>query len=325
MPVIVLTNHYGKLSYDSISQVVPEGFTLKMLPKADRESLLAAAPEADYFLASGRLEIDREVLKHAGRLKMIQRTGVGTDTLDFDALREYGIPVYVNQGVNAVSVAEHTVMLLLSVLRRTAAIDAELRRGIWKKQENGLRNHELWGRTVGIVGMGHIGQKTAQMLQGFGVRLLYHSSHRRTEELERTLGLTWREWKELLAESDILILQCALNEQTRGMLGVSEFEQMKDAAILINTARGPLADEKALYEALKSGKLMGAGLDVFEKEPPAADNPFFQLENVVLSPHIGGVTKEAFQRMMGDAMHNIRLFEEGRLQELETKRFVFPA
>lgn len=325
MPVIVLTNHYGKLSYDSISQVVPEGFTLKMLPEADRESLLAAAPEADYFLASGRLLIDREVLKCAGRLKMIQRTGVGTDTLDFEALREYGIPVYVNQGVNAVSVAEHTVMLLLSVLRRTAAVDAQLRSGIWKKQENGLRNHELCGRTVGIVGMGHIGQKTAQMLQGFGVKLLYHSPHRKTEELEKTLGITWREWKELLAESDILILQCALNEQTRGMLGASEFEQMKEQSILINTARGPLADEKALYEALKRGKLMGAGLDVFEKEPPAADNPFFQLENVVLSPHIGGVTKEAFQRMMGDAMHNITLFEKGRLQELETKRLVFPA
>lgn len=320
MPVIVLTNHYGKLPYDSISRVVPEGFTLRMLPAADRASLLEAAPEADYFLASGRLKIDREVLARAGRLKMIQRTGVGTDTLDLQALAEYGIPVYVNQGVNAASVAEHTVMLLLSVLRRTAAIDAELRRGVWKKQENGLRNHELRGKTVGIAGMGQIGQRTARMLGGFGVTLLYNSAARKTKELEEALGLHWREWEALLAQSDILILQCALNAQTRGMLGSRELAQMKEGSIVINTARGELADEQALQHALQSGKLLGAGMDVFEKEPLAADNPFLCMENVVLSPHIGGVTQEAFQRMMDGAMRNIALFEAGDYAELEEKR-----
>lgn len=320
MPVILLTNHYGKRPYDIIRKAVPEGFTLKMLEKADRETFLQAAGQADYFLASGRLSIDREVLEKASRLKMIQRTGVGMDTLDLEALNEYGIPVYVNRGVNAASVAEHTIMLILSVLRRTAQVDAQLKQGIWIKQNNGLQNHELCGKTVGLIGMGHIGQKTAQMLAGFDVKLLYYNRTRKEKELEEQLHLTYAEFEEVLEKSDILVLQCALNAQTRGILGEKEFAKMKQGSMVINTARGPLIDEKALADALQSGKLMGAGLDVFEKEPPCEDNPFFNMKNVVLSPHIAGVTYEAFERMMRGAMQNIVLFEQGNLAEIEERR-----
>ena len=129
------------------------------------------------------------------------------DTVDAGAVFERGIPVYVNRGVNAASVAEHTVMLLLSVLRRTAVIDAQLRQGIWRKQENGILNHELWKKTVGLVGMGEIGQKTARMLSGFEVRLLYYTPKRKPEEMEFALGLTWMPYEELLAQSDIVIFQ----------------------------------------------------------------------------------------------------------------------
>lgn len=319
MPVIVMTNHYGKVPYQIVQRVVPEGFTLKMAERADRKSLLALVPEADYLLAGGRSPIDRELLSCASRLKMIQRTGGGMDTVDAGAVFERGIPVYVNRGVNAASVAEHTVMLLLSVLRRTAVIDAQLRQGIWKKQENGILNHELWKKTVGLVGMGEIGQKTARMLSGFEVRLLYHTPKRKPEELEFALGLTWMPYEELLAQSDIVIFQCALNDRTRGMLGEKQIKKMKQGSIVINTARGALIDEKALADALKSGWIAGAGLDVFEKEPPAVDNAFFPMKNVVLSPHIGGVTQEAFQRMMELAMRNIVLFEQGRYEELEDR------
>lgn len=319
MPVIVMTNHYSEAPYRLVQRVVPEGFTLKMAERADRESLLALVPEADYLLAGGRLPIDRELLSRAGRLKMIQRTGVGMDTMDVQAIGEYGIPVYVNQGVNAASVAEHTVMLLLAVLRRTAAVDGQVRSGIWKKQENGIKNHELCGKTVGLVGMGHIAQKTARMLGGFDVELLYYSPRRKSGELEKQLNLRWISYEELLMQSDVVIFQCALNERSRGMLDAGQIERMKTGSVVINTARGPLIDEKALAAALKSGKLLGAGLDVFEKEPPAADNTFFRLENVVLSPHIGGVTQEAFQRMMRLAMQNIELYENGRYEELEDK------
>lgn len=319
MPVIVMTNCYGEEPYKIVQSVVPEGFTLKMAGSADRGSLLALVPEADYLLAGGRSPIDRELLDHAKKLRMIQRTGVGMDTVDADAVRERGIPVYVNQGVNAASVAEHTVMLLLAVLRRAAAVDAQLRAGIWEKQENGIQNHELWSKTVGLIGMGEIARKTARMLSGFDVGLLYYTPVRKAEELEKQLSLTWQPYEELLARSDIVIFQCALNDSTRGMLGEKQISKMKRGSIVINTARGALIDEKALAEALRSGRLSGAGLDVFEKEPPAADNAFFQMKNVVLSPHIGGVTQEAFKRMMELAMHNIVLYEQGRYEELEDR------
>lgn len=320
MPVIVLTNHYGEAPLSMIREEVPQGFVLKTLACAEKKALLEAVEEADYLLASGRLAIDREILKCAPRLKMVQRTGVGLDTLDMAALKERGIPVYVNRGVNAVSVAEHTVMLILSVLRRITTVDAELRRGIWKKQENGIRSHQLFGKTVGFVGMGHIGQKTAGMLGGFGTELLYYTPARKEKALEEQLSLTWVSLEELLERADILVLQCALNAQTRGMIGAEEFARMKKGSILVNTARGPLVEEKALLEALQSGKLSGAGLDVFEKEPLPQDSPFLWQENVVLSPHIGGITHEAFRGMMRGAMENIALFDAGRRKELEDRR-----
>ena len=169
--------------------------------------------------------------------------------------------------------------------------------------------------------MGHVGQKTAQMLSGFEVKMLYNCPHRKDPETEEKLGLTWVEEQDtLLAESDVLVLQCPLNEETRGMMGEAAFAKMKPGSILINTARGPLIEEKALIQALDSGKIMGAGLDVFEKEPLGADSPFFQMKNVVLSPHIAGLSCEAFRRMMEGAMQNIAMFDQGRLSEIEERR-----
>lgn len=320
MPVIVMTNYYKEEPYRLVQSVVPDGFTLHMPEDAKRESLLRLLEkvDAEYILAGGRTKINEEILSYTPHLKMIQRTGVGMDCMDAQALTARGIPVYVNAGVNAVSVAEHTVLLLLSVLRRMTEIDAQMHEGIWKKQENGIRNHELFGKTVGFVGMGHIGEKTVQMLSGFGVRFLYDAPHQKPE-LEKFYGLTRVSYEELLKNSDIVIFLCALNDQTRGMLGAEQIAKMKTGSVVINTARGALIEEKALLEALKSGKLSGAGLDVFEKEPPDADNAFFQMKNVVLSPHIGGVTQESFQRMMRTAMHNMVLYEQGRTNELEDR------
>lgn len=318
MPCIVMTNYYKEGPYRLVQSVVPEGFELLMPENADRESLLQLMPKADYLLAGGRMRIDEELLAKASKLKMIQRTGVGMDSMDPEAICKKRIPVYVNVGVNAVSVAEHTVMLILSVLRRTAQIDAQMHNGIWKKQENGICNHELFGKTIGLVGLGNIGQKTAQMLAGFEVNLLYNANSRKPEA-EKKYGLTWVSYEELLRRSDIVVFLCSLNEDSKGMLCAEEIAKMKNGSIVINTARGGLIVEKALIEALRSGKLAGAGLDVFEKEPMNADNAFFQMENVILSPHIAGVTQESFCRMMESAMQNISLYEQGRKKELEEK------
>lgn len=320
MPVILLTNHYSETPHSIVEKELPPGFTLLTLEKADKKELVAKAGQADYFLASGRVPIDQEVVTAATRLKMVQRTGVGTDTIDLKALDERGIPAYVNYGVNAHSVAEHALLLILAVLRRLPLVDASVKKGEWRKQELGIGSQELHEKTVGLVGLGNIGKKVAGMLQSFGARVLYFDVFRLPDSEEARLQVNYRPLPDLLKEADIISLHCALNEQTRGMIGDNEIATMKPGAILVNTSRGPLIEEKALVQALKSGHLKGAGLDAFATEPPAKDSPLMNLPNVILTPHIGGVTFEAFRRMMSEAMQNIRMFEEGKTEALENKR-----
>ena len=316
MKTILLTNSYTDAPLKIIKSVLPDGFDLVVLEKASQNELVEKAGIADYFLASGRLKIDEAVIRKADKLKMIQRTGVGLDSLDPEPVRKRGIPVYVNHGVNAVSVAEHTVMLMLAALKKLPQADNETRLGVWKKQVRGVKNRELKGRTVGLIGMGNIGRRVAKMLGGFDVELLYFDAYPAGEDTEGELGLTRVELDELLRRSDIVSLHCPLLDETRHIINSGAIEKMKDDAVIVNTARGQLIDEQALVDALKSGRLGYAGLDVYEQEPPGKSG-LFVLDNVIATPHIGGITYDSFYRMMSGAMRNIRLFDEGRLDEIE--------
>lgn len=320
MPVILLTNNYSKDPLSIIENQLPGGFTLITLDKASKEELLKKAGMADYFLASGRVPIDREVVNAATRLKMIQRTGVGTDTLDLEVLREKNIPVYVNTGVNSRSVAEHTLMLILAVLRRLTLVDASVKRGNWLKQELGIQCNELGGKTVGLIGMGNIGMEVAKMLRAFGVKILYYDISKLSEDKEQELNINFCSLSELLKKVDILSLHCPLNSRTEGMIGRKEIESMKSGSIIINTSRGRLIDEDALVDLLISGHIKGAGLDVYSKEPLPNNSPLLNLDNVILTPHIGGVTHEAFHRMIREGLQNIKFFDEGQLDIIESKR-----
>lgn len=316
MKTILLTNHYPAAPYDIVKSELPEGFRLVMLSKNTQECLEAAAPEADYILASGRVKLNQAVLDKAQKVKMIQRTGVGLDSLDLAALRTRGIPLYVNAGVNAESVAEHALLLILACLRRLPEIHRNTAAGIWKKQEQGVKTRELAGRTVGLVGMGSIARALVRLLSGFGVTVLYYDPFRLSEERERALNVMYVPLDQLLHEAEIVSLHCPLTDDTRYLLGRETFAQMKDGAILVNTARGGLIDNAALAEALVSGKLSFAGLDVHSEEPIDKENPILPLSNVILTPHIGGVTYDSFRSMMHDAMRNIKLFDEGKLDEI---------
>src|SRR5690554_368753 len=170
MASILLTNHYTPSLLSIIEKEVPQGFSVISIEKPTKEEIIKKAIDADYFLVGGRIKIDRDVIESAPVLKMIQRTGVGMDAIDLEVLKEKEIPVYVNYGVNSRSVAEHTILLMLSVLRRLALVDSTLKSGIWKKHEMGIQNRELYGKTVGLIGLGHIGSYVAQMLMPFGVK-----------------------------------------------------------------------------------------------------------------------------------------------------------
>lgn len=323
MPKILHTYRYTGRPWEILQSVVPKGFTVKTLDEPTQEQLIKEAVDADYFLVSGRLQINKDVLDNAPRLKMIQRTGVGTEMLDKEEIKRRGIPVYVNAGVNARSVAEHTLTLILSCLKRVPAIDRQVRDGIWKKQETGTSCHELYGKTVGLVGMGNIGRQVATCLNCFGAKVIYTDIYRMSEEQESALGATYvSSFEVMLPLVDILSFHCPLTEDNKEILNAESIRKMKDGAIIVNTARGKLIDESALYDALKSGKLASAGLDVHYEEPMKKDDPLCTLDNVILSPHIAGLSFETFHTMMKDAIDNIVAFEEGRLSEIENKKLL---
>ena len=319
---ILLTNHYEGKPAEIIKSAVPDGFELEMLESVSQQELEGKVKEADYLLVSGRLKINRTVLGNAQNIKMIQRTGVGLDSIDLEYIRNHDSPFYVNKGVNAQSVAEHTILLMLASLRNLMEINENTKRGIWKKQAQGVCTHELCGKTVGLIGLGAIGRKVAGMLKAFGAEVLYNDVSKMKQEDENTLGIKFSTREEIIEKSDIISLHCPLTDDTRHMINDRAVNKMKNGVILINTARGGLIDEAALINGIKNGKIAGAGIDVYEKEP-VDNSEVLNLQNVITTPHIGGVTYDSFYQMMYQAMRNIEMFDKGQLQEIEQSRYKF--
>lgn len=319
---ILLTNHYEGKPAEIIKSAVPDGFELEMLESVSQQELEGKVKEADYLLVSGRLKINRTVLGNAQNIKMIQRTGVGLDSIDLEYIRNHDVPFYVNKGVNAQSVAEHTILLMLASLRNLVEINENTKRGIWKKQAQGVCTHELCGKTVGLIGMGAIGRKVAGMLKAFGAKVLYNDVSKMKQEDENALGIKFSTREEIIEKSDIISLHCPLTDDTRHMINDRAVNKMKNGVILINTARGGLIDEAALINGIKNGKIAGAGIDVYEKEP-VDNSEVLNLQNVITTPHIGGVTYDSFYQMMYQAMRNIEMFDKGQLQEIEQGRYKF--
>lgn len=321
MRLIQITNKYQGRVLDIVRSCVPEGFRIRVLPEVSIEALKENIVDADYLIASGRLYIDDEILSQANNLKMIQRTGVGLDSLNIAHIVRKGLPLYVNQGVNAISVAEHTLLLIIACLRRLCIINQNTKAGLWSKQEQGVQTYELNGKTVGIVGMGSIGQRLVKLLQGFGVKLLYYDMFRLPEEMEKALGLKYSTMDELMTSSDIISLHCPLTAETAGMINEASLNLMKDGVVIINTARGGLINETDLEKAILNGKVSFAGLDVHAEEPISKQNRLVNLDRVIATPHIGGVTYDSFYRMMQEAMRNIYYFDMNQLYEIEEYKY----
>lgn len=322
MRTLLLSNHYEGMPLEILRRAVGDSFALEVLDETSRDELRERMRTADYLLVSGRMHIDSDVLEGARRLRMVQRTGVGLDNMDLAYLRQRGIPLYVNRGVNAASVAEHAVYLMLAALRRGYYVNRRMREGVWQKQQTGLTTHELNGKTVGIVGMGNIGTRVCRMLSAFDVSIVYHSVPRLSREEELRLGAAFLELDELLAMSDIVSLHCPADPSGTALMTRERIQKMRPGAVLVNTARGSLVDMDALVDALEEGALSAAGIDVYDMEPLPADSRILGCDDAVLSPHIAGVTYEAFTRMMEGAVANIRAFDQGNLAAIEDRRVV---
>ena len=262
------------------------------LPAAEKAY---CAADAD-FLILFPSTIEESVLRAAEKTQLVQLVSAGFDRMPLHLLRELGIPLANNGGTNAIDVAEHTFALILGVYRRLLEMDHNVRNDGWKDMDSGMTTFTIYGKTVGIVGLGHIGREVAQRLLPFGAQVLYFDPFPVPTEVEQRLRVQRMALDDLLAQSDIITLHVPLNEQTWHLIGPAELARMKSNALLINTCRGAVVDEVALTEALQNGTIAAAALDVLHEEPPDPDNPVLHLQNAIFTPHIAGVTYDTWQR-----------------------------
>jgi phosphoglycerate dehydrogenase-like enzyme len=311
-PTIILTPMLDPEVLALGRRLLPPGFRLRVV---SAEDLPAATLEADYLLGFiGPLD-DRTLLD-AERLKLVQLMSVGYDDFNLAGARRARIPVAHNGGANAIAVAEHAIMLMLSTLRHLTELDDRVRAGAWRGGAMGaLRLDEIWSSTVGMVGMGRIGGEVARRLRNWEARLVYFDPHRLAPERERELGVTFLPFDELLRTADVVTLHVPLAEETRHLIDARSLGLMKETAVLVNTSRGGLVDEDALVEALTSGRIRGAGLDVFDREPPPRDHPLFRIPNTVLTPHLAGPTWQSWPRRFENCFANIARVERGEKPE----------
>ncbi len=281
-------------------EVVPNG-----VGRAYRASELADALKGIHAIVTGTDELTAEVIARADALRAIAKHGVGLDNIDLPAARARGIAVGAAFGAVHDSVADLTLALLLAVARGIVPAHARTKAGLWK----GFMGVELRDKTLGVVGLGRIGKEVSIRALGFGMKVVAHDPKPDTA-FAAAHGIRFLGLSELLAAADIVSLHAGLEQAGRPLLGEQELGSMKDGAILVNTGRGHLVDESALARALTRGKLAGAGLDVFQEEPPR-NSPLLGVENVVLAPHMAGDTREARRRMGEITVENIVRVKRG--------------
>ena len=290
----------------------PGDWTVKYVdvPYTD-EQLIEACKDVNFLFVGSIHQVSAEVIEKCSHLKMIHVEGVGFDKVDVAKAKELGIPVCNNRAVNNGAVAEHTIGLILAAMRRTALCNEQLYTigySACKAEHLAKGQHELAGKTVGLIGGGAIGREVAKRLAGWDCRICYYDVFRLSAEMEQALKMEYMELEDLVAAADIISLHVPVLENTYHMINWERIARMKDGAILINTARGEIVDQEALVEGLEAGKIVAA-LDTIYPEPPAEDHPVLNLsaeakKRLVLTPHVAGMTDEAFTRMLINAIAN---------------------
>ncbi len=311
MPKVLLTEPIPHPLAQRLQALLPTDVDFDMVPTLEDADFAAHAADADVLLVLHR-KIDASTLALAPRVRFVQRAGIGYDNLDIAALATAGVPVAYTPGANAAGVAEHTILLMLALLKRLTSAEQATRMGRWATNDlvqAGIS--DLAGATIGLVGLGNIGQAVAARLAGFGAELLYTSRHPVDHSTEARLSVTYRPLPALLAAAPIVSLHLPLTGESRGLIGEAQLAQMRPGALLINTSRGGIVDEGALLRSLASGHLGGAGLDVLEHEGND-HNPFANRADVIVTPHIAGASRASVQCIMQLAVANVVRFLAGQ-------------
>ncbi|MCM8766866.1 MAG: phosphoglycerate dehydrogenase [Candidatus Omnitrophica bacterium] len=269
--------------------LIKEGFEINEVGKISSEELMNIISPYDVLIVRSGTKVTREVIEKGENLKIIGRAGVGLDNIDIEAATLNGVIVMNAPEGNTISAAEHTIGLIFSLARNIPIANQTLKNGKWEKKK--FLGTELYNKTLGIIGLGRIGRRVASIAKAIGMKVIGYDPYVKEEEI-RELGVTIVNFDGLLKQSDIITLHLPLNNETYHLISDKEFEIMKDGVMIVNCARGGIIDEEALVKYLKNGKVKGAALDVFEKEP-IESSPLFEFENVIVTPHLGASTKEA--------------------------------
>jgi len=304
-PIVLIAE---ELSPATVEALGPD-IDVRMVDGSDRAALLTALAEASAILIRSATIVDAEAIAAAKNLKVIARAGVGLDNVDIKAATAAGVMVVNAPTSNIISAAELTVGLILSLARHIPVAHASLAAGLWKRSK--YTGVELYEKTVGIIGLGRIGALITERMQAFGMTVVAYDPYV-TSARAQQLGVTLVSLEDLLKSSDFVTIHMPKTPETTGMIGTDQFALMKPTAFVVNVARGGLIDEDALYAALKSNRIAGAGLDVFVSEPPTG-SPLLALDNVVLTPHLGASTDEAQEKAGVSVARSVRLALDGEL------------
>jgi D-3-phosphoglycerate dehydrogenase len=309
------TKHHKVLIADAA--IHPDGIRLleevaelTLLPSYSTETeLVSAAGDVDAILARTS-KITTAVIAASPKLKIVSRHGVGVDSVDLEACNRHGVLVTITGDANAVAVSEHAFGCLLAVARKIALAHANIKVGKWERDR--IIGVELYQKVLGLIGLGRIGSNMARRAKAFEMEVIAYDPYAKPETAQQ-LDVPLVDLPTLLRRSDFISLHVPLTGETRHIIGQAELAQMKPSAILVNTARGGLIDEHALYESLAAQRIAGAALDVFEQEPLPANHPLTQLDNILFSPHVAGQTAEALRRMSIGAAENILAVFRGEI------------
>lgn len=302
---ILFHHDAGRRLRAEVAALADAGLTLVYCPEGPEEPLFRELHDAE-VLWHVLWPVTAAVIARAPKLRLIQKIGVGVNTIDIEAAQRRGIAVCNMPGTNSRAVAEMALLLMLNTLRRQHSVEQALRNGRWVLDEATRESlGELAGRTVGLVGFGAVPGILAPILAAMGARVVY------TDTAPKAVPWEYLPLERLLGEADIVTLHVPLTDATTRLIDRQRIARMKPGAILINTARGGLVDEGALHEALATGRLGGAGLDVFAEEPVSAGNPLFQLPNVTVSPHVAWLTLDTWKRSIAAALGNVRALRAG--------------
>ncbi len=288
MPVKVLV--CDPIDIEGVQRLRHEGFQVDVKPSIDKKDLQKIVPEYDALVVRSRTKVLRDVVDRGKQLKVICRAGAGLDNIDLESAKKSKVAVLNTPEALADSVAELTIGLMLALARKISLADSSMKNGKWLKEE--LKGLLLKGKTLGLIGLGNIGTRVAEIAKDMGMRILVTKRTPPSNELLETLDAGFVPLQELLRRSDIVSIHVPLTEETDRMIGPREIDFMKEGAFLVNTSRGRIVDEEALLDALESGRLGGAALDVYESEPPE-NLELVRLPNVVCTPHIGAQTEDA--------------------------------